>query len=114
MPEKHAKGARADEETAADPSAGELWEFKLYVAGQTPRSMSAIANLKSLCEQYMPGKYRVEIIDLLERPEMAKSDQVVAIPTLVRKLPGPIRRIIGDLSNTDKVLVSLQVKSVGK
>lgn len=113
MPEKNAKGARADQ-TAADPSAGELWEFKLYVAGQTPRSMSAIGNLKSLCEQYMPGQYRVEIIDLLERPEMAKSDQVVAIPTLVRKLPGPIRRIIGDLSNTDKVLVSLQVKSVGK
>lgn len=113
MPDKKAKGARSDE-AALGLSAGEVWEFKLYVAGQTPRSMSAIGNLKSLCEMYMPGRYHVEIIDLLERPELAKSDQVVAIPTLVRKLPGPIRRIIGDLSNTDKVLVSLQMKSVTK
>lgn len=90
----------------------ELWEFKLYVAGHTPRSVAAIANLKTLCEEYMPERYKIEIIDLIERPELARADQVVAIPTLVRKLPGPIRRIIGDLSNTDRVLVGLQVKPV--
>lgn len=101
-------------EPATPPSeqgAGEMWEFKLYVAGQTPRSTAAIANLKSLCNEHMPGRYRIEIIDLLEQPELARSDQVVAIPTLVRRLPGPIRRIIGDLSNTDRVLVSLQLRT---
>jgi circadian clock protein KaiB len=90
-----------------------LWEFKLYVAGHTPRSVTAIANLKALCEEHMPGRYKIDIIDLIERPELARTDQVVAIPTLVRKLPGPIRRIIGDLSNTERVLVSLQVKTSG-
>jgi circadian clock protein KaiB len=92
---------------------GEMWEFKLYVAGQTPRSITAIANLKSLCEEYMAGRYQIEIIDLFERPELARSDQIVAIPTLVRKLPHPIRRIIGDLSNTQRVLVGLQLKTPG-
>lgn len=95
----------------AEQPVAELWEFKLYVAGHTPRSVSAIANLKALCDEYMPGRYQIEIIDLLEKPELARSDQVVAIPTLVRKLPGPIRRIIGDLSNTERVLVSLQMKA---
>lgn len=99
-----------DGDGAEQPPA-ELWEFKLYVAGHTPRSVSAIANLKALCDEYMPGRYQIEIIDLLEKPELARSDQVVAIPTLVRKLPGPIRRIIGDLSNTERVLVSLQMKA---
>lgn len=97
--------------TGGEPT-DELWEFKLYVAGHTPRSVSAIANLKALCEEHMPGRYKIEIIDLIERPELARADQVVAIPTLVRKLPGPIRRIIGDLSNTDRVLVGLQVKAI--
>jgi circadian clock protein KaiB len=97
----------------SEASPGDLWEFKLYVAGHTPRSVTAIANLKSLCEEHMPGRYKIEIIDLIERPELARSDQVVAIPTLVRKLPGPIRRIIGDLSNTERVLVGLQVKMPG-
>ena len=100
------------DEYPGEPS-GDLWEFKLYVAGHTPRSVTAIANLKALCEEYMPGRYKIEIIDLIERPELARSDQVVAIPTLVRKLPGPIRRIIGDLSNTERVLVGLQVKMPG-
>ena len=89
----------------------ETWEFKLYVAGQTPRSVSAIANLKSLCDEHMPGRYHIEIVDLVEQPELARHDQIVAIPTLVRKLPEPIRRIIGDLSNTERVLVSLQLKN---
>jgi circadian clock protein KaiB len=97
-----------DERPAEPPD--DLWEFKLYVAGHTPRSVTAIANLKALCEEHMPGRYKIEIIDLIERPELARSDQVVAIPTLVRKLPVPIRRIIGDLSNTERVLVGLQVK----
>lgn len=100
--------ARRDDQ--AERPAAEIWEFKLYVAGHTPRSVAAIANLKSLCEEHMPEHYRIEIVDLLERPELARTDQVVAIPTLVRKLPGPIRRIIGDLSNTERVLVSLQVR----
>lgn len=95
------------------PPVEEVWEFKLYVAGHTPRSVTAISNLKALCEEYMPGRYQIEIIDLIERPELARSDQVVAIPTLVRNLPGPIRRIIGDLSNTERVLVGLQVKRPG-
>lgn len=107
---------RVSKADSSEPSGGqvidELWEFKLYVAGHTPRSVTAIANLKALCEEYMPGQYKIEIIDLIERPELARADQVVAIPTLVRKLPGPIRRIIGDLSNTDRVLVGLQVKTV--
>jgi circadian clock protein KaiB len=101
------------DEYPGEPSA-DLWEFKLYVAGHTPRSVTAIANLKALCEEYMPGRHHIEIIDLIERPELARSDQIVAIPTLVRKLPGPIRRIIGDLSNTDRVLVGLQVKVPGR
>lgn len=99
------------DEQPGEPS--DLWEFKLYVAGHTPRSVTAIANLKALCEEHMPGRYKIDIIDLIERPELARTDQVVAIPTLVRKLPGPIRRIIGDLSNTERVLVGLQVKTSG-
>lgn len=89
----------------------EFWDFKLYVAGQTPRSVAAITNLKSLCEEYMPGAYCIDIIDLLEHPELARSDQIVAIPTLVRRLPAPIRRVIGDLSNTERVRVAFQLKT---
>lgn len=96
---------------ASDPHPDEFWDFTLYVAGQTPRSVAAISNLKSLCEEYMPGAYRIEIIDLLEQPELARTDQVVAIPTLVRKLPAPIRRVIGDLSNTERVRVAFQLKT---
>ncbi len=88
----------------------ERWEFKLYVAGQTPRSVTAIANLKALCDEYMPGRYHIEIVDLAEHPQLARNDQIVAIPTLVRKLPEPLRRIIGDLSNTERVLVGLQLR----
>lgn len=99
------------DEHPGEPSG--LWEFKLYVAGHTPRSVTAIANLKALCEEHMAGRYKIDIIDLIERPELARTDQVVAIPTLVRKLPGPIRRIIGDLSNTERVLVGLQAKTSG-
>jgi circadian clock protein KaiB len=90
----------------------EQWELRLYVAGQTPKSVTAFANLKKLCEEYLHGQYRIEIIDLLQHPELAKQDQILAIPTLVRKLPPPIRQIIGDLSNQEKVLLGLDLKQV--
>jgi len=90
---------------------GEKWELRLYVAGQTPKSLTAIANLKKICEQYLEGKrYDIEVIDLLEKPQLAEGDQIVAIPTLVRSLPEPIKRIIGDLSSTERALVGLQIR----
>jgi circadian clock protein KaiB len=85
--------------------------LKLYVAGQTPKSLAAFANLSKLCEEHLKGKYKIEIIDLLKNPQLARGDQIFAIPTLVRKLPVPIRKIIGDLSNTEKVLVGLDLKT---
>ncbi|HOG18711.1 MAG TPA: circadian clock KaiB family protein [Syntrophales bacterium] len=88
----------------------EVWELRLYVAGQTPKSMAAFANLKTLCEEHLAGKYTIEVIDLLVNPTLARGDQIVAIPTLVRKLPEPIRKIIGDLSNTERVLVGLDLR----
>jgi len=88
----------------------EVWELRLYVAGQTAKSITAFVNLKKICEEHLAGKYRIEVIDLLQNPQLAKGDQIMAIPTLVRKLPEPIRRIIGDLSNTERVLVGLQLR----
>ncbi|HEV7506566.1 MAG TPA: circadian clock protein KaiB [Thermoanaerobaculia bacterium] len=85
-------------------------ELRLYVAGQTPKSMTALANLKKLCEEHLAGKYTIEVIDLLKQPQLARGDQILAIPTLVRRLPSPIRKIIGDLSNTERVLVGLDVR----
>jgi circadian clock protein KaiB len=87
-----------------------VWELRLYVAGQTPKSLAAFANLKKICEEYVPGKYRIEVIDLLENPKLAKGDQILAIPTLVRKLPEPVRKIIGDLSDTERVLIGLDLR----
>lgn len=87
------------------------YSLRLYVAGQSARSMNAIANLKRVCEQHLLGRYEVEVIDLLEHPQLAKGDQILALPTLVLKLPEPVRKIIGDLSNTDRVLVGLDLKS---
>lgn len=86
-----------------------LTELRLYVAGQTPKSLAALTNLKRICDKHLPGKYRVRIIDLQQSPELAIGDHVVAIPTLVRKLPPPIRKIIGDLSNTERVLIGLDL-----
>ena len=96
----------------AKPStqAKEFWELRLYVAGQTPKSMTAFANLKTICEEHLAGKYTIEVIDLMVNPKLAQGDQIVAIPTLVRKLPEPIRKIIGDLSNTERVLVGLDLR----
>lgn len=86
------------------------WNLRLYVAGQTPRSLTALANLKRFCEEYLADRYTLEVIDLLEKPQLARGDQILAIPTLVRQLPSPIRKIIGDLSNTERVLVGLDVR----
>jgi circadian clock protein KaiB len=87
------------------------WQLRLYVAGQTPKSITAFANLQRLCEEYVAGEFEIEVIDLVENPRLAKDDQIVAIPTLVRKLPKPIRKIIGDLSDTERTLVGLQLRS---
>jgi circadian clock protein KaiB len=86
------------------------WELRLYVAGQTPKSLAAFANLKKICEEHLAGEYHIEVIDLLKNPKLASGDQILAIPTLVRKLPQPIRKIIGDLSNTERVLVGLDIR----
>ena len=86
------------------------WELRLYVAGQTPKSLAAFANLKKICEQHLAGEYYIEVIDLLKEPQLASGDQILAIPTLVRKLPEPIRKIIGDLSDTERVLVGLNLR----
>jgi circadian clock protein KaiB len=98
------------EKTNDSTGAQETWELRLYVAGQTPKSLTAFANLKKLCEAHLAGRYKIEVIDLLKQPQLAAGDQIVAIPTLVRKLPEPLRRIVGDLSNTDRALVGLQLR----
>jgi circadian clock protein KaiB len=87
----------------------EFYELRLYVAGQTPKSITAFANLKRMCEEHLAGKYSIEVIDLMEKPQLAQGDQIFAIPTLVRKLPEPIRKIIGDLSNKERTLVGLDL-----
>ena len=89
---------------------GEFWDLKLYVAGQTPKSVAALANLKRFCEDHLQGKYRIEVVDLVKNPQLARHDQILAIPTLVRHLPSPIRKIIGDLSNSERVLVGLDLR----
>jgi circadian clock protein KaiB len=86
------------------------WELRLYVAGQTARSLQAFANLKRICEEHLAGEYRIEVIDLVKNPQLAKGDQILALPTLVRNLPEPVRKIIGDLSNTERVLVGLDIR----
>lgn len=86
------------------------WALRLYVAGQTPKSVAALSNLKRLCESHLAGRYKIEIVDLLKNPRLAAGDQILAVPTLVRKLPVPIKKIIGDLSNEERVLVGLDVQ----
>lgn len=92
----------------ADPS---FYDLRLYVAGQTPKSVAALANLKRFCEEHLAGQYKIEVVDLVENPKLARSDQILAIPTLVRRLPEPIRKIIGDLSSSERVLVGLEIRS---
>jgi circadian clock protein KaiB len=106
QPEPH---SLADLAATADANP-DVWELRLYVAGKTAKSVAAFDNLKRLCEEHLPGKYRIEVVDLLVHPQLAKGDQIVAIPTLVRKLPPPIRKVIGDLSNVERTLVGLQLR----
>jgi len=87
-----------------------VFQLRLYVAGHTPKSMTALKNLKEICEEYLHGAYELEVIDLLKQPQLARGDQILAIPTLVRRLPTPVKKIIGDLSNTERVLVGLDVR----
>ena len=95
-------------------AAPEYWQLRLYVAGMTPKSLTAFANLKRLCEEYLEGKYTIEVIDLMVNPQLAKGDQILALPTLVRRLPEPIKKIIGDLSDTERVLVGLDIRPLGR
>ena len=90
-----------------------VWELRLYVAGMTPTSIRAFENLKRLCEEHMHGAYKIQVVDLLERPKLASGDQIIAVPTLVRRLPTPVKKIIGDLSNTERVLVGLDLRPAG-
>ena len=95
-------------------SEDEVWILKLYVAGQSPKSVTAFRNLKKICEEHLEGKYQIKIIDLLENPQLGKGDQILAIPTLIRQLPEPVKKIIGDLSNTERVLVGLDLQPAKK
>jgi circadian clock protein KaiB len=98
-----------DADEAGEADVGE-YNLRLYVAGQTPKSLAAIANLKRLCEEHLAGRYAIEVVDLLVTPQLAAGDQIVALPTLVRRLPPPLKRVIGDLSNTERVLVGLDIR----
>lgn len=109
-PRKRSRAARNGQVKSADSGSLNRWNLRLYVAGQTPRSMTAFQNLKNICEEYLKGQYHIEVVDLMENPTLARGDQILAIPTLVRKLPQPIRKIIGDLSNTERVLVGLDIQ----
>ncbi len=91
------------------PPKPDVWTLRLYVAGQTPRSLTAFANLKKICEEHLPGRYHIEVVDLVKHPELGRSDQIVALPTLVRKLPEPVKRLIGDLSNFDRVRLGIDL-----
>ena len=97
--------------STTEPTAGEKWNLRLYTAGQSPKSLAALANLKKVCDEHLAGRYSIEVIDLMKNPRLAKDDQIVAIPTLVRKLPEPLRRLVGDLSDTERTLVGLQIKA---
>jgi circadian clock protein KaiB len=90
----------------------DFWRLRLYIAGQTPNSVAAIANLKQICEDKLQGKYRIEVVDLLEKPQLAKGDQIIAIPTVVRRLPPPVKKIIGNLSKSENVIVGLDLQPV--
>lgn len=107
------KGPAVDPATGDEIDAGP-YHMRLYVAGQTAKSMAALSNLRRICEEHLPGRYDIEVIDLLKDPKLAAGDQILAIPTLVRRLPEPLKRMIGDLSNTEKVLVGLDIRPKAK
>ncbi len=101
--------APVTESTQPDPASA-VWELRLYVAGQTSRSKAALTNLRKICDEHLSGRYTIEVVDLLVNPQLAAGDQIVAIPTLIRKLPEPLRRIVGDLRDTDRTLVGLDLR----
>jgi circadian clock protein KaiB len=105
-----AKKAPARKKPAKKLAKADIWDLRLYIAGQTPNSIAAIANLRRICEERLQGRYRIEIIDLLEKPQLAKGDPIIAIPTLVRKLPAPMKKIIGNLSLAERALVGLDLQ----
>lgn len=107
---------KSDRTSKKRASAGgeEIWELRLYIAGQTDRTATALDNLKRICEEHLSGRYRLEIVDLLQNPTLARGDQILAVPTLVRRLPPPVKKIIGDLSNTERVLVGLNLRPLNR
>jgi circadian clock protein KaiB len=107
--ENNGKGVEHAEHLKTEP---DKWALRLYVAGQTPKALTAFANLKKICEEQLKGKYSIEVIDLLVNPQLCVDDQIFALPTLVRRLPEPVRKIIGDLSNTERVLVGLDLQPI--
>jgi circadian clock protein KaiB len=109
-PTKRARAKKNGHAAQSETTTEGRWNLRLYVAGQTPRSMTAFQNLNKICEEYLKGQYHIEVIDLMVNPTLARGDQILAVPTLVRKLPHPIRKIIGDLSNTERVLVGLNIE----
>jgi circadian clock protein KaiB len=113
MPKARASKTKFATKESLESARPAKWRLRLYVAGNTANSISAFANLKEICEVHLGGRYQIEVVDLLENPTLAKGDQIVAIPTLVRRLPHPVKKIIGDLSNRDRVLVGLDLKPAG-
>ncbi len=107
---KTSKTSKTKKPSKPTPRQAKAWELRLYVAGQTPRAVTALDNLKKLCEEHLAGCYRIEVIDLLKNPQLARGDQIIAVPTLVRKLPEPMKKIIGDLSDKERVLVGLDLR----
>jgi circadian clock protein KaiB len=111
MKAQRARPAPPKVTTAARKAASSRYILKLYVAGRSPRSVNAIANIKKLCEEKLQGRYVLEVIDLYQQPQLAQGEQIIAVPTLIRKLPSPLRRVIGDMSNAERVLVGLDIRS---
>ncbi|MBE2283863.1 MAG: circadian clock protein KaiB [Prosthecobacter sp.] len=111
-PEKKNSGRQKPARRKASAKKHEGWILRLYVAGQTPKSLAAFSNLKRICEEHLQANYEIEIIDLMQQPQLAATDQIVALPTLVRRLPSPIKRIVGDLSNIDRVLVGMDFTTI--
>ena len=105
-----AKPARRSRKPRKNGVAADFFDLRLYIAGQTAKSLAALANIKRICEEHLEGRYRIEVIDLLERPQLARGDQILALPTLVRRLPQQIRKLIGDLSDTERALVGLDLR----
>src|SRR5215213_9385809 len=110
MKTKSRRPTKPKDPTTPNGEKPEMWDLRLYVAGQSPKSLRAFSNLKTFCDKHLPGQYRIEVIDLLKNPQLAAGDQILAIPTLVRKMPTPMRKIIGDMSNEDRTLVGFDLR----